>query len=156
MIETLNPPCITCGTATRLSCEEPDKPGFVHYVFECRQCAGTQSYVAPVQLVASSFVARGKERRSGIDTRSETEKRLLGERRSGTDRRSSAIRKPNAQPSNDQLSLFLKRVRRAMRDEKSRHYFGIPSGEGDFSGFGDVIRCLEWIEGLAGVGAEPN
>ena len=53
-------------------------------------------------------------------------------------------------PSDEQLALFAKRVRRAIRDEGSRvHIFGIASGEGDFSGYPDVLRTLEWIEGLA-------
>ena len=86
------------------------------------------------------------ERRSGVDTRSEEEKRLTGERRSQIDRRAArAIQ----QPSNEQLALFAKRVRRAIRDEDARHLFGIPSGEGDFRSYPDVIRTLDWIEGLA-------
>jgi hypothetical protein len=88
----------------------------------------------------------GVERRSGVDTRSEEEKRLMGERRSQIDRRATrAIQ----QPSNEQLALFAKRVRRAIRDEGARHIFGIPSGEGDFRSYPDVARTLDWIEGLA-------
>ena len=82
------------------------------------------------------------ERRSGADTRSEEEKRLMGERRSPADRRSE-------QPSKDQLSLFAKRIRRAMRDPNSRHIFGHSSGEDDFRGHPDVLRTLDWIEDLA-------
>ena len=88
----------------------------------------------------------GIERRSGTDARSEAEKRLTGERRSRIERRSSRV---SEQPSNDQLSLFAKRVRRAIRDENSRHIFGISSGENDFRGYPDVLRALDWIESLA-------
>ena len=46
--------------------------------------------------------------------------------------------------------LFLrKRIRRAMRDEKSRHFFGVASGEDDFRGYTEVLRALEWIDDLA-------
>lgn len=60
----------------------------------------------------------GVERRSRVDTRPEEERQLLGERRSQIDRRMS--RSPQ-QPSNEQLALFAKRVRRAIRDEGARH-----------------------------------
>ena len=42
--------CVKCGTKVRFSCTEPepDKPGFVHYVYECTQCRSTQSFVTPV------------------------------------------------------------------------------------------------------------
>jgi len=90
----------------------------------------------------------GIERRSETDARSEAEKRLTGERRSQIDRRTG---RASEQPSNDQLALFAKRVRRAIRDESSRHIFGIPSGEDDFRGYPDVLRTLDWIEGLANV-----
>ena len=86
------------------------------------------------------------DRRSGADTRSEEEKRLTDESRSQIFRRSS---RASEQPSKDQLSLFAKRVRRAMRDQNSRHIFGIPSGEYDFRGHPDVLRTLDWIEDLA-------
>ena len=86
------------------------------------------------------------ERRSGVDARSEEEKRLTGERRSPADRRSA---KASEQPSKDQLSLFAKRVRRAMRDPNSRHIFGHSSGEDDFRGHPDVLRTLDWLEDLA-------
>lgn len=86
------------------------------------------------------------ERRSGADTRSDEEKLLTGERRSPIDRRGGLA---SEQPSKEQLSLFAKRVRRAIRDENGRHIFGIPSGEGDFRSYPDVLRTLDWIEGLA-------
>ena len=83
------------------------------------------------------------------DTRSEAEKQLVGKRRSQIDRQSNLVRRASEQPSKDQLSLFAKRVRRAMRDEKSRHLFGVASGESDSNGYADVLRSLEWIENLA-------
>jgi len=36
-----------------------------------------------------------------------------------------------------------------MRDDTSRHFFGVAAGENDFSGYAEVLRSLEWIEGLA-------
>jgi hypothetical protein len=86
------------------------------------------------------------ERRSGVDTRSEEEKRLSGERRSQIDRRTG---RASEQPSKDQLALFAKRLKRAIRDESSRHIFGILSGDDDFRSYPDVVRTLDWIEGLA-------
>ena len=86
------------------------------------------------------------ERRSLTETRSEAEKPLTRERRSQIDRRTGTA---SEQPSRDQLSLFAKRVRRAIRDESSRHIFGISSGEDDFRGYPDVLRALDWIESLA-------
>ena len=86
------------------------------------------------------------ERRARTDTRSEEEKRLTGDRRSRIERRSGSV---SERPSNDQLSLFAKRVRRAIRDESSRHIFGICSGDDDFRGHSDVLRALDWIESLA-------
>jgi hypothetical protein len=86
------------------------------------------------------------ERRTGAGTRSEEEKQLTGERRSRIDRRAGKV---SEQPSKDQLSLFAKRIRRAIRDENSRHIFGVPSDESDFRGYPEVLRTLEWIEGLA-------
>ena len=86
------------------------------------------------------------DRRSRVDTRSEEEKRLMGDRRSQIDRRAG---RASQQPSDEQLALFAKRVRRAIRDEGSRHIFGIASGESDFRGYPDVLRTLDWIEGLA-------
>ena len=68
------------------------------------------------------------------------EKRLMGDRRSQIDRRAS---RASQQPSDEQLALFAKRVRRAIRDEGSRHIFGIASGESDFSGYPDVLRTLD-------------
>ena len=134
----------------RFSCEEAAEPGFVHDVFECPKCRSTQSYITPEQPVGLGANRRSAtERRSGLDTRSEAERQLIGERRSGIDRRSSDAGKAREQPSHDQLSLFVKRVRRAMRDERGRHFFGIASGEGDFRGYADVVRSLEWIESLA-------
>ena len=62
-----------------------------------------------------------EERRSGTDTRSELEKRLIGERRSGGDRRQDQGERPVvAQPTDAQLALFARRLRRALRNEKGR------------------------------------
>jgi hypothetical protein len=142
--------CIRCNARMRFSCQEIEKPGFVHDVFECPKCGSTQSYVTPQQPPELGGNRRDtKDRRSGRDTRSEAEKQSLGERRSQIDRRSNHDRRASGQPSKEQLSLFAKRVRRAMRDEKSRHFFGVAAGETNFSGRADVLRSLEWIEVLA-------
>ena len=29
------PLCVKCGSKMRFSCTEPEKPGFVHHVYEC-------------------------------------------------------------------------------------------------------------------------
>ena len=89
------------------------------------------------------------DRRSGTDTRSEAEKQNTGERRSRIERRSNPNIGSSEQPSKDQLSLFAKRIRRAMRDEKGRCIFGVVLGENEFSGYADVLRSLAWIEDLA-------
>lgn len=88
------------------------------------------------------------ERRSGIDSRSETEKQISGERRSGTERR---CRLPSAgqMPSNEQLVLFVRRLKRAMRDEKGRGFFGVASGDDHFTYYSDVVRLIDWIEHAA-------
>ncbi|KGT75003.1 hypothetical protein MA20_37320 [Bradyrhizobium japonicum] len=57
-------------------------------------------------------------------------------------------------PSNEQLALFARRLRRAMRDDKSRCHFGLANGEQDFSFYPDVIRIVEWIERLSVLEAE--
>ena len=90
------------------------------------------------------------DRRSGIDSRSEAERRLIGERRSGVDRRTLDA----SQPSNDQLALFARRIRRVMRDERGRHLLGVAIGEGHFTIYPDVVRVIDRIEQLAG--SEPN
>jgi hypothetical protein len=36
-----------------------------------------------------------------------------------------------------------------MRDENGRHIFCVTSGENEFRGHTDVLRVLEWIEGLS-------
>ena len=43
-----NPRCVKCGAKMRFSCIEPDKPGFVHHVYECVKCRSTQSFVTAV------------------------------------------------------------------------------------------------------------
>ena len=94
------------------------------------------------------------DRRSGIDSRSGAERRLIGERRSGADRRTLDA----SQPSNDQLALFTRRIRRVMRDERGRHLLGVAIGEGHFTIYPDVVRVIDWIEQLAGSSqqSEPN
>ncbi len=49
-------------------------------------------------------------------------------------------------PSNEQLALFAKRIRRAIGNERTRHCFGVPLEEHVFTLFPDVVRTLEWIE----------
>jgi hypothetical protein len=124
------------------------KPGFVHDVFECLKCRSTQSYITPEQSSGFGGNRRDtKDRRSKVDTRSEVEKQLIGERLSRIDRRSN--HDARGQPSKDQLSLFVRRVRHAMRDDKSRHFFGVAAAENDFCGYVEVLRTLKWIEDLA-------
>jgi hypothetical protein len=96
-----------------------------------------------------------RDRRSGIDTRSEAEKQLIGERRSGIDRRTDGRSAPTA-PSNEQLTLFARRLRRIMRDEKSRSHLGIANAEQEFAFFPDVTRVVEWIERLGAVETEQQ
>ena len=97
------------------------------------------------------------ERRSGVDTRSSLEKQLMGERRSGADRRLDipAAQGNAARPSDAQLALFARRLRRALQGEKSRDYFGVARGEYDFAVYPEVLKTVEWIEGLA-AGAAPE
>jgi hypothetical protein len=153
MIEPLiqtNPLCIKCNAEMRFSCEEIESSGFVHDVFECSKCRSTQSYITPEQAPRLEGNRRVTgDRRSGSDTRSNVEKKMVGERRSHILRRSGQDGAPSPQPSREQLSLFAKRVKRAMRDEKSRHFFCVASGENDFRGYADVLRVLEWIEDMA-------
>jgi hypothetical protein len=142
--------CVRCGARMRLPCKETERLGFAHDVFECTKCRSTQSYVTAETAPGSLENRRDNiDRRSGIDTRSEAEKQNTGERRSRIERRSSPNIGSCEQPSKDQLSLFAKRIRRAMRDEKSRYFFGVALGENDFSGYTDVLRSLSWIEDLA-------
>jgi hypothetical protein len=145
-----NPLCVRCNAAMRFSCKEDENSGFVHDVFECTKCRSIQSYVTPEKVVSPGGDGRvASDRRSGTDTRPEAEKQTVGERRSQIARRPAENGRAGQQPSTDQLSLFAKRVKRAMRDEKSRHFFCIASGENDFRGHADVLRVLEWIEELA-------
>ena len=144
------PLCIKCNAAMRFSCQEIEQSGFVHDVFECTKCRSTQSYVTSEQAAWSGTDRRiAADRRSGADTRSEAERQMVGERRSQTLRTQDQNREAGQQPSAEQLSLFAKRIKRAMRDEKSRHLFCIASGEDDFRGHADVLRVLQWIEELA-------
>ncbi|MBR0789411.1 hypothetical protein JQ631_10045 [Bradyrhizobium manausense] len=84
------------------------------------------------------------DRRSGIDTRSEEEKRLTGERRSSTESRANA-------PSNEQLALFARRLKRTIRDDRGRLFFGVANGDQDFALYPDVIRVVEWLERVSQV-----
>jgi len=98
-----------------------------------------KSSLKSMELIHSRTIpANAKDRRSGSDTRSEAERQLAGERRSQIDRRSNQGKRADEQPTKDQLSLFAKRIRRA-----------VASGENDFRGYADVLRSLEWIETLA-------
>jgi hypothetical protein len=94
----------------------------------------------------------GGERRSGTDTRSELEKTMLGERRSGGDRRAESrpSEASHARPSDAQLALFARRLRRALRSEKGREFFGVARGEYDFAIYPEVLKTVEWIESIAG------
>lgn len=95
------------------------------------------------------------ERRSGTDARVAIEKQSIGERRSGIDRR--ADRESTKQmPSNEQLLLFVRRLRRTMRDEKGRTHLGVAIGEQDFTFYPEVIRLVEWIEGLTNSDSEQS
>ena len=84
------------------------------------------------------------ERRSGLDTRTESDKQTLGERRSGVDRRLPEV-STGRMPSNEQLAQFARRLKRAMSDEKSRNCFGVSCGEGEFTAYPDVARLVSWI-----------
>jgi hypothetical protein len=59
-------------------------------------------------------------------------------------------------PSNEQLVLFARRLKRAMRDEKGRGFFGVASGEDHFTFYSDVVRLIDWIEQTAGSEAAPG
>ena len=93
------------------------------------------------------------ERRSGVDTRSESEKQLAGERRSGIDRRANGESASTA-PSKEQLALFARRLRRTMRDQNGRSNLGVANAEHEFAFFPNVIRVVEWIERLSAVEAD--
>jgi hypothetical protein len=95
------------------------------------------------------------ERRSGIDSRSESENQISGERRSGIERR-SRLAPTGLMPSNEQLALFAGRLKRAMRDEKGRGFFGVASGEDHFTFYSEVVRLIDWIERTAGTEIEPG
>ena len=95
------------------------------------------------------------ERRSGIDSRSESERQTAGERRSGIERR-SRLPPTGLMPSNEQLTLFARRLKRAMRDEKGRNFFGVASGEDHFTFYSEVTRLLDWIDHIAGSEGAPE
>jgi hypothetical protein len=85
------------------------------------------------------------ERRSGLDSRSEAEKRLVGERRTAAEQQAPH----ESSPSADQLALFARRMRRVLRDEKARPLLGVAIGEGHFTVYPDVLRVVDWIEQVA-------
>jgi hypothetical protein len=93
-----------------------------------------------------------REIRSEMDTRPESEKQVFAERRSGIERRADR-KSAKPMPSNEQLSLFARRLRRTMRDEKGRAFLGVAVGEQDFSFYPEVLRLVEWIESLPGAEA---
>lgn len=95
------------------------------------------------------------DRRSGIDTRSEADKQLIGERRSGIDRR-TVERPAPATPSNEQLALFARRLRRTMRDVNCRSHLGVANAEQEFAFFPDVIQVVAWIERMSAAETEPQ
>jgi hypothetical protein len=95
------------------------------------------------------------DRRSGIDTRSEAEKLLTGERRSNIDRRAVDRTAPTTPPK-EQLALFVRRLKRIMRDEKSRSHLGVANAEQEFAFYPDVVHVVAWIEGLSAVETEPQ
>ena len=39
---------VKCGSKMHFSCIEPQTTGFVHHVYECRNCRSTQSFVTAV------------------------------------------------------------------------------------------------------------
>ena len=94
------------------------------------------------------------DRRSGEDTRSDTARQLIGERRSGLDRRNERTAGASGRPSSEQLALFTRRLRRALGSQKPRDVFGVMNGEYDFAVYPDVLRTLEWLEGLANAGCQ--
>jgi len=98
-----------------------------------------------------------EDRRSGNDTRSDSEKQLIGERRFGAERRNEtkAIQGP-LKPSNEQLALFARRLRRALSGERARDFFGVARGEYDFAIYPEVLRTVEWIEDLIKLGGEES
>lgn len=96
-----------------------------------------------------------RDRRSGIDTRSEAEKQLMGERRSNVDRH-AVDRTAPAAPPKEQLALFVRRLKRTMRDEKSRSHLGVANAEQEFAFYPDVVHVIAWLEGLSAVETEPQ
>ena len=89
------------------------------------------------------------DRRSGLDTRPAVEKQFLGERRSGVDRRTErTTNQAGGKPADEQLALFVRRLKRALANEKGRDFFGVMRGEDDFAIYPEVLRTLEWLEAL--------
>ena len=67
--------------------------------------------------------------------------------------KSDVVETPNA-PSNEQLALFARRLRRIMRDQNGRSHLGVSNGEQEFAFFPDVLRVVEWIERLGAAESE--
>jgi transposase-like protein len=46
-ISNTYPLCVRCGSTMHFSCVEPEpnRPGFLHQVYECTKCRNTQSVV---------------------------------------------------------------------------------------------------------------
>jgi hypothetical protein len=57
-------------------------------------------------------------------------------------------------PTDEQLMLFARRLRRTMRDEKGRAFLGVAVGEQDFAFYPEVLRLVEWIEDLTAAESE--
>lgn len=90
------------------------------------------------------------DRRSGADTRTDSEKQSIGERRSGADRRmDGGVVRPTVKPTEEQLATFIRRLKRALASERARDIFGVMRGEYEFSAYPDVLRTLGWLEGLS-------
>lgn len=99
---------------------------------------------------AAAFAAvehrRTGDRRSGVDTRSEADRRQMGERRSGIDRRNDPAA---SMPTSEQIATFTRRLKRALRDDKGRAFFGVANGEFEFSPYVDVTRVVAWLDQLS-------
>jgi hypothetical protein len=95
------------------------------------------------------------DRRSGEDLRSDSAKQITGERRSGLERRSRLPASAET-PSTDHLALFCRRLKRAIRDDRGRSFFGVVAGEDHFTVHADVSRVLDWLEHASAPDAEPT
>jgi len=94
--------------------------------------------------------------RSGTDTRSDNDKKLSCERRAGADRNERNTIQATLRPANEQLVLFVRRLKRALANERGRDFFGVARGEYDFAIYPDVLRTVEWIESLVSSAGEKS